>query len=299
MPAVTYRRHPAPSGVRLDRRRLILVVPEGIEGGPRPVRARGRAGQHACSSTSDAAIATGLHRSTARSSTTTGQVYVTYSGARGQQSSGLDVPRAADDGVREVFVTGVTNATSMAFDPQGRLHVSSRFDGTVCASTRRATAEVIASDLGVAMGLTFTADGVLYVGDRSGTIFRLGRTRRPHRVRLAAVQRRGLSPRVESAGRRAVRDRADAGDARRLVPGRPARRRVGGLSRVRAAAGTGDRHAGHGLCRRSARRRERDLSSPARPERAGLSHPGSWPDRRRPPSSRRLCRLDCGERVQD
>jgi sugar lactone lactonase YvrE len=105
-------------------------------------------------------------------------VYVTYSGARGQQST-VSIYRVRPDGVREVFVTGVTNATSMAFDPDGRLHVSSRFDGTVLRIDADGEPEVIASDLGVATGLAFAADGVLYVGDRSGTIFRLGRAGTP------------------------------------------------------------------------------------------------------------------------
>jgi DNA-binding beta-propeller fold protein YncE len=83
------------------------------------------------------------------------------------------VYRIGADGVRDVFVTGLTNATSMAFDPQGRLHVSSRFDGTVSRIDGEGRAETIATELGVACGLAFDPEGVLYVGDRSGTIFRL------------------------------------------------------------------------------------------------------------------------------
>jgi sugar lactone lactonase YvrE len=85
----------------------------------------------------------------------------------------VSVYRIGANGVRDVFVTGLTNATSMAFDPQGRLHVSSRFDGTVSRIDAEGRAETIATELGVATGLAFDPDGVLYVGDRSGTIFRL------------------------------------------------------------------------------------------------------------------------------
>jgi sugar lactone lactonase YvrE len=42
--------------------------------------------------------------------------------------------------------------------------------------TADGTAEPFATDLGVACGLTFDADGTLYVGDRSGTIFKVDRT---------------------------------------------------------------------------------------------------------------------------
>src|SRR5690606_31950682 len=57
--------------------------------------------------------------------------------------------------------------------PDGRLYVSSRFDGAVYRVQPDGTHEQVASDLGVACGLAFDADGVLHVGDRSGTIFRV------------------------------------------------------------------------------------------------------------------------------
>jgi len=79
------------------------------------------------------------------------------------------------DGTRETFSSGIVNPTSMAFDPQGRLHVSSRFEGTVYRVAADGSAEPFATDLGVACGLTFAPDGTLYVGDRSGTIFRVDR----------------------------------------------------------------------------------------------------------------------------
>jgi sugar lactone lactonase YvrE len=49
--------------------------------------------------------------------------------------------------------------------------VSSRFEGTVYRLAADGTPESFAQDLGVACGLAFDPDGVLYVGDRSGTIF--------------------------------------------------------------------------------------------------------------------------------
>ena len=63
----------------------------------------------------------------------------------------------------------------MAFDREGRLYVSSRFEGTVYRVAPDGSTEPFASDLGVACGLAFAADGTLFVGDRSGTIFRLDR----------------------------------------------------------------------------------------------------------------------------
>jgi DNA-binding beta-propeller fold protein YncE len=117
-------------------------------------------------------IATGVHQVDSPAVDAAGNVYATCSGSRGQQSA-VSVYRIGPDGIRDVFVTGLTNATSLALDPQGRLHVTSRFDGTVARIGADGRPETIASELGVATGLAFDPDGVLYVGDRSGTIFRM------------------------------------------------------------------------------------------------------------------------------
>jgi sugar lactone lactonase YvrE len=61
----------------------------------------------------------------------------------------------------------------MAIDPRGRLYVSSRFEGIVYRVSDDGSPDVFASDLGVACGLAFADDGTLFVGDRSGTIFRV------------------------------------------------------------------------------------------------------------------------------
>jgi len=53
------------------------------------------------------------------------------------------------------------------------LYVSSRFEGAVYRVTMEGKHELVASELGVACGLAFDRDGHLYVGDRSGTIFRI------------------------------------------------------------------------------------------------------------------------------
>jgi sugar lactone lactonase YvrE len=72
-----------------------------------------------------------------------------------------------------VFVAGVTNATSLAVGPDGSLYVTSRFDGSVSRLDAEGRVETVASDLGIACGLAFDADGGMFVGDRSGTVFRI------------------------------------------------------------------------------------------------------------------------------
>jgi hypothetical protein len=81
--------------------------------------------------------------------------------------------RVTPSGARQPFVSGIVNATSLAYGPDGSLYVSSRFDGAVYRIDASGTPVQVASDLGVACGLAFDADGWLYVGDRSGTVFRV------------------------------------------------------------------------------------------------------------------------------
>ena len=76
------------------------------------------------------AIATGLHQVDNPLIDRAGNVYLTYSGSRGQQVP-VSIFRVAPNGVRETFSSTVVNPTSMAMDADGRLYVSSRFEGAV------------------------------------------------------------------------------------------------------------------------------------------------------------------------
>src|SRR5437879_6409222 len=151
---------------------LAVIVPTGItEGGQTPVRIEGVAGETALIEVA-APFATGLHQVDNPAFDRDGNLYVTYSGTRGQQVP-VSIFRVRPNGTRETFSSGIVNPTSMAFDRQGRLYVSSRFEGTVYRVAADGTAEPFATDLGVACGLAFAPDGALFVGDRSGTIFRV------------------------------------------------------------------------------------------------------------------------------
>lgn len=152
---------------------LALIVPEGLEGGRLPVRVDDVGGEELFVQVGRA-VATGLHQVDSPVIDHDGNLYVTYSGTRGQKSSGVSIYRVRPDGAREVFVSGMTNPTSMTFDREGRLYVSSRFDGTVSRIDAQGLPQVIASDLGAACGIAFDHDGAMFVGDRSGTIFRIG-----------------------------------------------------------------------------------------------------------------------------
>jgi sugar lactone lactonase YvrE len=101
-----------------------------------------------------------------------GNLYVTYSGSRGEQVP-VSIFRIDPNGVREPFSTQIVNPTSIAVDPEGRLYVSSRFEGAVYRLDENGSAEPFVTDLGIACGLVFAPDGTLFVGDRSGTIFKV------------------------------------------------------------------------------------------------------------------------------
>jgi sugar lactone lactonase YvrE len=155
----------------MSPRCLSLVVPPGLDGGHTPVRISGVPGETAYVEVG-APVATGLHLVDSPVFDAEGNLYVTFSGSRGQASP-VSVFVVRPDGGREPFVTEVPNATSMAFDDEGRLHVSSRFDGCVYRIEPDGSAAQAATGLGVACGIAFGPDNTLYVGDRSGSILRV------------------------------------------------------------------------------------------------------------------------------
>jgi sugar lactone lactonase YvrE len=156
--------------------RVDVLVPGGItESGPLAVRIGGADSRVTIAHA--APLATGLHQVDNPAFDREGNLYVTYSGTRGQQVP-VSIFRVRPNGTRETFSSGIVNPTSMAIDPQGTLFVSSRFEGVVYRVAADGTAETFATDLGVACGLAFAPDGSLFVGDRSGTIFKLDRSGR-------------------------------------------------------------------------------------------------------------------------
>lgn len=156
--------------VAASPRSVSVTVPPGLDGGRTAVRVGGAAPAFV---DVGRPVATGVHQVDNPVIDGDGTLFVTYSGSRGEKSP-VSVFRVRTDGYREPFVTGIVNATSMALSPDGRLHVSSRFEGTVYRVADDGSYEPFASDLGVACGMAFSQDGTLYVGDRSGTVFRVG-----------------------------------------------------------------------------------------------------------------------------
>jgi len=101
-----------------------------------------------------------------------GNIYVTYSGGRGQKVPVAIYKIDTHYNVKP-FLSELMNATGMAFDKQGQLYVSSRYDGTVYRVAPNGSMTTYAEGMGVATGIAFDHEGNLYVGDRSGTIWRI------------------------------------------------------------------------------------------------------------------------------
>jgi len=152
-------------------RRLSFFVPSGVSGARLPVRIDDLTGGTAFVSVGEC-WATGLHQVDNPVFDAQGNLYVTYSGARGQEAP-VSVFRVTPEGTREPFASGIVNTTSMTWAPDGHLYVTSRFEGAVYRIGADGTHEVVAGDLGVACGLVVDPDGWMYVGDRTGTIFRV------------------------------------------------------------------------------------------------------------------------------
>jgi sugar lactone lactonase YvrE len=156
--------------------RLAFRVPEDAETGFVEVRspdgvsnaARLRVGRE---------LSGGLHPVTSPAVSRSGMVYATISGPRGKQMP-VSVVRVSPDGRGTPFVTGLMNATGLAFSPEGDLYVTSRAEGTVYRVDGAGDPTTYAEGMGVATGAAFDTQGNLFVGDRSGTIFKIDSGRR-------------------------------------------------------------------------------------------------------------------------
>jgi hypothetical protein len=103
-----------------------------------------------------------------------GNVYATVSGTRGQAVPVSIFQIQRDFQVRP-FVRDLLNATGLAFGPDGYLYASSRAEGTVYRISPTGAISTYAEGMGIATGIAFDRDGNLFVGDRSGTIFKIAR----------------------------------------------------------------------------------------------------------------------------
>lgn len=99
-------------------------------------------------------------------------VILSRSGARGQQLP-VTLFRLETDGYLAEMGAEILNPTGIAFNQSGELFVTARANGEVCRISHDEEVLPYASNLGIATGLAFDSRGEMYVGDRSGTVFRV------------------------------------------------------------------------------------------------------------------------------
>jgi hypothetical protein len=154
---------------------VVARVPDGAGSGPVIVSTNGQA-----SNTHQvrvaAAIADNLHPVANPALDAEGNIYVTFSGSRGQKVPVAIFKIDTNYNIKP-FVVDLMNATSIAFDRAGQMYVSSRYDGAVYRVAPNGTMSSYAESMGVATGIAFDREENLYVGDRSGTIFKISRDR--------------------------------------------------------------------------------------------------------------------------
>ena len=101
-----------------------------------------------------------------------GNIYVTFSGQRGQKVP-VSLYKITSNHAVKPFITELMNPTGLALDRDGYLFVSCRNDGTVHRVSPDGRSMQWIEGMGIATGIAFDKAGSLYVGDRSGTIFKI------------------------------------------------------------------------------------------------------------------------------
>lgn len=101
-----------------------------------------------------------------------GNIYVTFSGPRGQRVP-VSLYKISPNYSVKPYVTSLINPTGLALGPNGDLFVSCRHDGTIHRVTPDGRSQQWIEGMGVATGIAFDRTGNLFVGDRSGTIFKI------------------------------------------------------------------------------------------------------------------------------
>jgi sugar lactone lactonase YvrE len=121
-------------------------------------------------------VADGVHPVANPAVDAAGNIFTTFSGSRGQKTP-VSVFKTDLNYDTKPFLSDLMNATALAFDSGGLLHISSRYEGIVYQVTPSGSMSVYVEGMGVATGIAFDGEENLYVGDRQGTIFKISPSR--------------------------------------------------------------------------------------------------------------------------
>jgi sugar lactone lactonase YvrE len=158
---------------------VVARVPDGAASGPVSVSTNGGASGHVSNPLSikvAVPVAENLHPVTNPAVDREGNIYVTFSAPRGQKVP-VSIFKIDTNYNVKPFLSDIMNATAIAFDRDGQMYVSSRYDEAVYKVAPNGTMSTYAEGMGIATGIAFDAAENLYVGDRSGTIFKIARDR--------------------------------------------------------------------------------------------------------------------------
>jgi sugar lactone lactonase YvrE len=151
---------------------VIARVPDGASAGDLVIRSAGQTSE-AWACDIGVLIAENLHPVSNPAVDNFGNIYTTFSGSRGQKVP-VAVYKIDLNLALKPFIAEMMNATALAFDERGILYITSRYDGFVYQVTPTGSMSVYVEGMGVATGIAFDGQHNLYVGDRSGTIFKIG-----------------------------------------------------------------------------------------------------------------------------
>lgn len=153
---------------------LIARVPDAVVSGAVEITANAGSAASAVPLEVAVMIAENLHPVCNPVVDARGDIFVTLSGSRGQKTP-VSIFKLDANYALKGWSSAITNPSGLAFDSDGTLFASSRYNGVVYRLDPGGTPEVFSQGLGVATGIAFDHLGDLYVGDRSGTIFKIDR----------------------------------------------------------------------------------------------------------------------------
>ena len=154
---------------------IIARVPEEASAGDLIVSS-GEHSSHTWSCGIGVVVADSLHPVANPAVDSFGNIFATFSGSRGQKVP-ISVFKIDLNYTSRPFLKEIMNASGLALDRDGLLYISSRADGVVYQATPNGNMSVYVEGMGVATGIAFDEEENLYVGDRSGTIFKISRER--------------------------------------------------------------------------------------------------------------------------
>ncbi len=135
---------------------LIARVPDGAAGGIVSVETS-RAKSQPFAFHLGVQIADNLHPVANPAVDVEGNIYVTYSGQRGQQVA-VSLYKITANYTVKPFVTELMNPTGLALDREGYLYVSCRNDGTIHRVTPDGRSQLWVEGMGTATGIAFDTD---------------------------------------------------------------------------------------------------------------------------------------------